>query len=66
MGSLQKMKMENIIHSSFCEKLVADTFELGNGEKHKAYILRGDGMFFLKDYGKTWALTKEELEDEKD
>ena len=51
----------NVVFSSFCEKLVADTFDLGNGEKHRAYILRGDGMFYLKDYGKTWALTKEEL-----
>lgn len=24
-------------------------------------IMRGDGDFMLKDYGKTWALTKEEL-----
>ena len=68
-GSIATRKENGDIQVSwFCHKLgklVKKPVDIVSDKLVEEYcILRGDDDFLLKDYGKTWALTSEELEQE--
>lgn len=56
-------KENGVIQASwFCHTLRKKPVDIVNDKLVEEYcILRGDDDFLLKDYGKTWALTREEL-----
>lgn len=62
-GTIATRKENGDIQVSwFCHTIRKKTVGVGDELVEEYCILRGDDDFFLKDYGKTWALTSEELE----